>query len=162
MNKNYCLTMLGESNGYMDTIMLISNGEVKHIDGEGLVILTFSSNNTVKEISKILKSKNLSFLIFEINPKTSAYNIIKKEIHDGLFGQFDNIKKTRTEVDKLFNEEFFANTENSNLSEDKKITKEDILEMTREEKDVLMNKIIDGGLENMSVYHKEILPLLVK
>jgi hypothetical protein len=44
----------------------------------------------------------------------------------------------------------------------RRLTESEILDMTPREREEIMNKIIDNGIENMTDYDKKIMPLLVK
>lgn len=160
MKKQYCVTVLGEfiADEVISDLKKMCDTNIKTIITKGLFIGTFGSDLPINEITRTLKQQNKTFLAFEVKDSSSSYNIGKKGATEELFGSSGILKQKIANVDRLFNDEL-------KIREPKKgnnLTRQDIEKMTREEKDKMMNIIIDKGLDNLSVYHKEILPLLAK
>ena len=174
--KNYCVIIMGETNGAVKEIEKISDSKPNILDAKGVIIATFTSFVDVKEISAWFTLNNRSFMVFDLDPKNSGYWITKKEIHEGLFGfmtknvdnELDN--KTLEFLKALANQ---PNTENMEAIEDavlevekvvseNNISETDIENMSKKEKEDLLNQMIDGGFENMTDFDKKILPLLAK
>jgi hypothetical protein len=116
-----------------------------------------------------------SFFVFDLDQKSSGYHITKKEIHEGLFGflnEFnEDVLKQRTNdlMDAIQDAEIIQENSRKNkgvnvktVVKPKRLTESEIENMTLKEKEEIMNKIIDNGVENMTEYDKKILPLLVK
>lgn len=176
--KNYCVIIMGDTNGAVKEIEKISDSKPNILDAKGIIIGTFTSFVDIKEISAWFTLNNRSFMVFDLDPKSSGYLITKKEVHEGLFG-FVN-KSNGNELDTKTIEFLKAmvsqphphNTadiedaviENENKIEKKdvKISESDIENMSKKEREDLMNQIMDNGLENMTEYDKKILPLLAK
>jgi hypothetical protein len=147
------------------------------LDARGIVIATFSSALTTKELTDWFKLNQRSFFVFDLDPETSGYHISKKEIHDGLFGFLatmdkDILKKRASNLmDAIEDAKIIQeNSKRFKVEErivktvvrPKRLTESEIEDMTPREREEIMNKIIDNGIENMTDYDKKIMPLLVK
>jgi hypothetical protein len=169
--RNYCIVVMGatENDSIKKEIEKVSDSKINILDARGIVIGTFTSALSTKELSDFFKLNDRNFLLFDLNEENSGVNIIKKEIHEGLFGFLKDMNEDNLE-DKAV--EFLKDIETHetkrvvrprrDYSKPKKLTQDDIDKMSNKEKDELQNSIIDNGLENMSEYDKEILSFLWK
>jgi len=175
--KKYCVIIMGETKNVIDEIEKISDNKPNILDAKGIIIATLSSALTVGEINEWFKLQNRSFFVFDLNPKYSGYNITKEEIHEGLFGF---IKESDSLLSKRMNDLLEAIEDAKVIKENgkrvkvdkpidvktvlnpRKITEEQIKNMSFAEKQDAMNKIIDSGVENLTDYDKKMLNLLVK
>lgn len=175
--RNYCVVIMGDTKGVFNEIEKVSDDKPNVLDARGIVIATFSSALTTKELTDWFKLNQRSFFVFDLDPENSGYQITKKEIHDGLFGFLskmnDDILKKRAsnlmdaiedakiiqENSRKFKEK---NIDVKTVTRPKRLTESEILDMTPREREEIMNKIIDNGIENMTEYDKKIMPLLVK
>jgi hypothetical protein len=166
---------MGDTNGAVKEIEKISDSKPNILDAKGIIIGTFTSFVDVKEISAWFTLNNRSFMVFDLDPTNSGYLIIKKEVHDGLFGFMDKITNNELDaktIEFLKTMAYKPNPTNVEEIEDavienqtnkeKVVNEVDIENMTKKERENLINQIMDNGLENMSEYDKKILPLLVK
>lgn len=167
--RNYCIVVLGNTEGALDEIVKVSETNPNFLNAKGVLISTFSSIANPNELTQWFKDNDRNFLIFELDDKTSGFNITKKHIHDGLFGFLKNIN-----LDNMDNE--FIKTVSVNPDyidvEPKtthlrnvfknKLDPNKIKVMGLAEKQDLLNQLIDFGLENLTEEDKKILPLLVK
>lgn len=174
--KNYCVIIMGDTNGAVKEIEKISDSKPNILDAKGIIIGTFTSFVDVKEISAWFTLNNRSFMVFDLDPESSGYLITKKEVHEGLFGFVnktnDNELDTKTIefLKAMVSQPHPHNTvkiedaviENESKKEEVTISESDIENMSKKEKEDLMNQIMDNGLENMTEYDKKILPLLAK
>lgn len=173
--KNYCVIIMGDTNGAVNEIEKISDSKPNILDAKGIIIGTFTSFVDVKEISAWFTLNNRSFMVFDLDPSSSGYLITKKEVHDGLFGFIDKVgsneldTKTIDFLRSMVSSQPYktGEIEDAVIVEDskkdvKEINVSDIEKMTQKEKEELINQIMDNGLENMTEYDKKILPLLVK
>lgn len=176
--KNYCIVIMGNTAGVLEEIEKISDTKPNILDAKGIVIATFVSFVEVKDISAWFTLNNRSFLVFELDEKTSSFLITKEEIHKGLFGflgEFNNNKlddKTFEFLNVMTNSEMnnFSNALNKKKSkaEDAEIIEEDVLtesdidKMTKKEKEDLINEIIENGVDKLTENDKKILKLLSK
>jgi hypothetical protein len=168
---------MGDTKGVFNEIEKVSDDKPNVLDARGIVIATFSSALTTKELTDWFKLNQRSFFVFDLDPETSGYHISKKEIHDGLFGFLatmdkDILKKRASNLMDAI-EDAKIIQENSKkykgfdvgvktATKPKKFTESEIEDMTPREREEIMNKIIDNGVENMTDYDKKIMPLLVK
>lgn len=172
--KNYCVIIMGDTNGAVKEIEKISDSKPNILDAKGIIIGTFTSFVDIKEISAWFTLNNRSFMVFDLDPKSSGYLITKKEVHEGLFGF---VKKTNDNELDTKTIEFLkalvsqphphktAEIEDAVIENEKEevvISESEIETMTKKEKEDLINQIMDNGLENMTEYDKKILPLLAK
>jgi len=170
--KNYCVIIMGDTNGAVKEIEKISDSKPNILDAKGIIIATFTSFVDVKELSAWFMMNNRSFMVFDLDPKSSGVHITKPEVHEGLFGFLSQINENQ--LDSKTFEFLKAMTNNRNqekniedaVIEDEKVvnqlTESDIEKMSKKEKEDLMNQIMDNGLENLTEYDKKILPLLAK
>lgn len=175
--RNYCVVIMGDTKGVDIEIEKVSDDKPNILDARGIVISTFSSALEPKELTDWFKLNQRSFFVFDLDPEASGYNITKEEIHKGLFGFLDEMKKDVLDrkASDLMNAIEDAKTiqENSKKFKGKsvnvktvvkprRLTETEILNMTPSEREEIMNDIIDKGIENMTDYDKKIMPLLVK
>ena len=176
--KNYCIIIMGDTKNVIAEIEKISDNKPNILDAKGIIIATLSSALTVGEINEWFKIQNRSFFVFDLNPNYSGYYITKEEIHEGLFGFLDVMKKDV--LKKRMNDLLNAIEDAKVIKEDNKkikiskpitvkgsirprrLTEEEIENMTLKEKQEAMNKIIDSGVENLTDYDKKMLTLLAK
>jgi hypothetical protein len=163
--KNYCVVIMGDTKNVLSEIEKISDTKPNVLDAKGILISTFTSFVDIKEITEWFTLNNRSFLVFDLDQNSSGVNIIKKEIHEGLFGFLNVINDEELDI-KTF--EFLNTINKTNINDTKKNEDEissyedEISKLTEGEKDELMNKIIETGVENLTDKDKKILSLLVK
>ncbi len=175
--KNYCVIIMGDTKNVFIEIEKVSDDKPNILDAKGIVIATFSSSLTINELNEWFKLNDRSYFVFDLS--LSGFNITKKEIHEGLFGFLDIMKKDVLEkrasdlLNAIEDAKIIQETSKSNKNKHeyidvktvirpRRITESEIESMTRKEKDEFINKIIDKGVENLTDYDKKILPLLVK
>jgi len=84
--RNYCIVVLGNVKGVLSEIEQISEIKPNTVDHGGLMIATFISIMQPKELKWHFINNNRNFLLFDLDEDNSAYNIIKENLHEGLFG----------------------------------------------------------------------------
>lgn len=181
--------------GIKEEIEAISESTPNILDGKGIIIATFTSAVEPTELKEWFMSNHRNFLFFELDVETSGFNITKREIHNGLFGflkvmnannllekkeqflrdiklssdtksdinisnvenEIETIKKTNKKVE-LF--------ENVRITDIRKLSEIDILNMDDKLKISLSNELIDYGakvgMENLTSIDKKILHYLAK
>lgn len=168
--KNYCVIIMGDTNGAVKEIEKISDSKPNILDAKGIIIATFTSFVDVKELSAWFMMNNRSFMVFDLDPKSSGVHITKPEVHEGLFGFLNQLNKNNLDsrtVEFLKTMRSSQKIEDAVIEDDKDVprpllTESDIEKMSKQEKEDLMNQIMDNGLENLTEYDKKILPLLAK
>lgn len=168
--KNYCIVIMGDTAGVSIEIERVSDlGKPNILDAKGVLISTFTSPLNIAELNQWFSNRN--FLLFELDDKKSGFNILKKEINDGLFGFLKTINvvdkseeilnvinmtsDTKTNISSINNTKTFMNV-------DKKLSEEDIIKMSKEDKNDFWNKLMDKGVENLTDYDKTLLQILSK
>lgn len=169
--RNYCLVIIGNTEGVEDEIKKICETGPNSIKGGGLVVATFSSAVEPKELNDWFRLNKRSFFLFDLNADTSGFHIIKPDIHEGLFGFLKTVNLEDKTEELLREINLTSDTRNPRTSSrresyrkvvEKKITPEDIEKMSKDEKDKLWNKIIDNGVEKMTEEDKNLLQILSK
>jgi hypothetical protein len=161
--RNYCTLILTETRGVVSEIEKISESKVNVLDAKGILIATFSSNLEPCEITEIFKANKRNFFLFDLSTESSGVNIMKKDIHQGLFGFINDVdleEKARDLLDTIHEAKIGAKIKLKKESEE--ITEEDIKKMKTEEKKELFDKILDKGVDKMTENDKKILPFLAK
>jgi hypothetical protein len=171
---NYCLVAIGDTNGILPEIEKISETKPNILNGGGLFITTFKSALTVKEITEWMITNERNFMVFELDKNTSGFNIIKKNVHDGLFGflkekdavEENNITKLLEEIRRKGKakkeNELKVKLRTVNIETEDELTESDIEKMSQKEKQEMINKIIDAGVEKMTEKDKKLLSYLTK
>lgn len=174
--RNYCILVMGaiDNDGIKLEIEKITDSKINLLDARGILIATFTSGVSPKELSDWFKLNKRNFFLFDLDEENSGFNILKKDISDGLFGFLNEMN------DKILDERAAEFLKDIKVSEPidikgysrplrtsirkevkpKQLTKEEVQKMTIKEKQELQDKIIDNGVENMTEYDKEILSFL--
>lgn len=160
---------MGDTKDILHEIIKVSETKPNTLDAKGVFIATFTSNIEPRELSDYFKLNNRTFLIFDLSPDSSGFHFMKEEINEGLFGFLrdmgaDNLKqKTRDLIEQISSTTVTNKT--LRIRDGRKLNEggiliEDIDKMSLEERNNLMNKLIDKGPENLSEYDKKILDRL--
>ena len=160
--RNYCVVIMGNTIGATLEVEKISEGKINVFNPNGILIATFSSVMEPKELNDWFKLNKRTFFIFDLNPEHSGFNIQKEEIHNGLFGFLENIDVDKKTLELLNVVKEAKNVKKPIKSNKQEITEETISKMTSKEKEILFNKLLDNGTENLTDNDKKILPLLAK
>jgi hypothetical protein len=160
---------MGDTKGVLNEITKISETKPNVLDAKGVLIATFSSIAEPNELTEWFTENNRNFLIFDLNKKSSGFNITKKEIHEGLFGFLNEInvdemgEKFIQSID-LKHDSVYVEPQSKPLRPSLmfNLDPDEIQKMGLSEKEELLNKLIDFGLEKLSEEDKKILPLLAK
>lgn len=160
--RNYCVIIMGNTIGATLEVEKISEGKINVFNPNGILIATFSSVMEPKELNDWFKLNKRTFFIFDLDPECSGFNIEKQEIHDGLFGFLEKMDIDKKTLELLNVVKDSKNIKNPIKTNKPEITEETISKMTNKEKEILFNKLLDNGTENLTDNDKKILPLLVK
>jgi hypothetical protein len=165
--KNYCVVIMGDTQDAVGEIEKISESKPNILDCKGILISTFTSFVDVKEITAWFTFNNRNFLVFELDDDTSGYFITRKDIHKGLFGFLDKEDdsldwKTMELLRNMYTNKDDLPVKGKGKETKKTINESDIEKMSKAEKQELLDKLIENGVENLSDHDKKILPLLAK
>jgi hypothetical protein len=159
------MVVMGETEGVLPEIIKVAETKPNVLDAKGIVIATFSSVAEPRELTDYFKLNGRNFLIFDLNSETSGYHITKDEINEGLFGflKLMNEENLKQRTDSLI-QEISSTTVNKSYNtyrkkpkNETKVSIDDIDNMSAKDKNELMNKLIDKGINNLSEYDKKIL-----
>lgn len=165
--RNYCVVILGNTEGAQREINEISEGKPNVLEAKGILISTFTSVVNPNEITTWFTDNKRNFLLFDLNKESSGFNFMKPEINKELFSFLDNVD-TREMDNKLLNTiglsgettPVFTKLKNRTLKENK-LDINLINKMSISEKEILLNELIEFGLEKLSDSDRKLLYLLV-
>ena len=89
--RNYCIVVMGDTLGVQAEIQKISETTPNILDAKGILIATFSSLAEPSELTEWFIENKRSFLVFDLDKESSGYHIVKRAIHEGLFGFLKNV-----------------------------------------------------------------------
>ena len=161
--KNYCIIVMGQTDGILNEVNKISEKILGSMDAKGLVIITFVANSEVGELSDFFKEYKRNFVLFVLDDNVSGYNFLKNDIQNELFGNLQP-NELKIMTDKLL-KEVKTNEIDKNLIKDKTLktlTDEELSNLSEDEKEEKINEIIDKGINNLNDYDKDILDKLTK
>jgi hypothetical protein len=164
---------MGKTDGCKLEIGKICEGSPRFLDAKGITIATFVSNARVVELDDYFKSLNRNFMIFDMDPSVSGYNLNDETLHDALFGHITDENSFHLEEmsNKLIDDIKSSSdvkpmsggtrnpTKESTLGE---VRKKQVKNMSKSEQQELVDDILDKGLENLSDLDKEILEFISK
>lgn len=159
---------MGDTKDVLPEIIKISETKPNILDSKGILIATFSSIVEPKEISDYFILNKRNFLVFDLNTENSGFHISKENIHEGLFGflkEYDEETLKRKTEDLLSTVDIkmtstTVSSKSRKLRTELQVSINEIDKMSPKEKNDLMNKLIDKGVENLSEYDKKILTKL--
>ena len=156
--RNYCLVV-------MDEIRKISETEPRHLSAGGILIATFSSLAEPNELSEWFIENKRNFLVFDLDKNSSGVNFLNKETQEGLFGFLNDVDSmTQDFVRTIELSSETRNTETTTITEKSKniLDESKIERMSPSDRQIILNELIDGGLENLSDHDRNLLHLLAK
>jgi hypothetical protein len=114
---NYCVVMIGNINGGVVEIEYISEIKPNTVIHGGLMLATFVSVMTPVELRHYFTDHQRNFLLFELDPQTSAFGFTKDDITDGLFGFLNKVdieamtNKLANDIDTTSRKDSYQRTE---------------------------------------------------
>lgn len=163
--KNYCVVFMGFLEGLGPEIEKISESKPNILDAKGIIIATFTSLVEVQELSAWFTMCKRSYLVFELNEENAAWSINKPDIQEGLFGFLKKLdgKELDTKTSDFLKTIAVDVKKIEPIEEvEVELTEADIESFTKNEKEELLNKYIDNGLENLTEKDKNIMRILSK
>lgn len=165
--RNYCVIIMGETNGVSDEVRKIAETEPNFLETKGITIATFTSFVSPSELTEWFKENKRNVIVFDLNPKVSGVHFMKQQIQEALFGFLKNVdlddmnQQFIDEVETIekydvFEPDFSGDTITNILSE------KAIVGMNKKEKEDLLNKLIENGLDKLTEDDKKLLSLLAK
>ena len=98
--RNYCLIVIGNDKKCVSDIAIVAENEPTVLYMDNMILSTFIANAEPSEIGEFLKLDNIEFLLFDLDSKSSSFNLSDMKISEQLFGLIN--KNNPTELtDKL-------------------------------------------------------------
>ncbi len=169
--KNYCLTIFGDLSEIHSVISLVDflhevNFEYKI--GEDYFISTFSSFLNIKELEDLMKGFKNDFTLVEITDNFS-FSFSDKTSQDNIFGltYTDNKKNediTNNILDDITGDKSSSKTKTPNKkvvpSKQKRRKSEYYKNLSKKEKEEMVNNILDKGFNGISDYDRRVLSII--
>ena len=160
--KNYCILVLTELDGVKKEILKIAESKPRYVDATGMLMCTFASQMSAKELENFFNTKGRSFFIFEVDKDVSGYNLHEDRLHKHLFGYLVGDDIPFDEKLNMIVNHVSASTVNdvskkTSVPKKNKFTLETLKKMHKGEREKIVNNIIDKGVENMTDSDKALL-----
>lgn len=166
--RNYCIVVMGNLDGSKDDILKVAETKPRYIDAKGILIATFASVMEPAELEDFFNYNGRSFMIFDLDKKSSGYNFDNERIHNHLFGYLVGSEDKLKEMSSNLMDNISATTKDNVATAHsqpqpvtrKKIKKKATInysELTKTERDNIVNDILDKGVERLTDSDKETL-----
>lgn len=88
--KEFCIIGVENIKGLKDDIISMSTGLHRIIEANNMLVITFEAYMTPSEMKIIIEeTKDRTYFLFELNPKSSAVKIKRSEVNDYLFSSMN-------------------------------------------------------------------------
>ena len=178
--RDYYLTMFGnleEIHSVVSVIDFISEINFDYRIHENYFIATFSSFLNIKEIEDLVRGFKHDFVLVEMDGNFS-FNFSDKETENEIFGLLNTDEKYKSEdiTNKLIEDILDSRPESDNDSIFKKFNRQSrrgsrrqtrlkseyYKNLTKREKEEMVNNILDKGFDNISDYDRRVLTIISK
>lgn len=172
----YCAIFFNPTSTLDKEVNRIVHSTYNKIGGNGLSIYTFSSGLDIPMLKDYFESLDRNFLVFNLDKENAGFNITDKEKESLLFGFInddDEVSKyeslSNELMDELLSESKKTNKIESTPNLDYVVISKDLNydenvinynNLTKEEINNELNKIIDKGLNNLTDKDKKMLDKL--
>lgn len=167
--KNYCMVILGNTDGCELEVKNISEATPSIVKMKNVAICTFITVANTIELNNYFKSFGKNFFLFELNPSVSCYNINNMDTYAKLFSEFEDQDDFQMEeLSDRFNEELNnKHLGQSDIKPKKDFNDSETLidyfkELSKSDKEDVINGILDKGIKNMSSEDEKILEIFSK
>jgi hypothetical protein len=157
--KNYCIVILGNTLDVLVEIQMISEFEPSTLEAKGLFISTFTSSFSTYELTTLFIDNKRSFLLFDLDKENSGFNFIDKKIQNNLF------ELTKSVNLEELNKKYLKIIEHQgdvDKAIDMLLILKDVNNMSKLEKEKIINEYLDNGIEKLNDFEKKLLSLLAK
>jgi hypothetical protein len=178
--RNYCIVVMGSMESVKDDIVKVAESQPRYIDAKGVLIATFASVAAPAELQDFFSFNGRSFFLFDLDKDNSGVHMDNEKLNSHLFGFLVNEggDKLKEMSDKLMGDISATTKETKsikldNIPEDikeamrksrkgraktkKSSPKINISEMTKTEREGVVNRILDKGFERLTNSDKNIL-----
>ena len=161
--KNFCLIVIENTEGIQTDIIKIAEGNPRLLSTPTFAIATFSSAFTVNEIKELFINNNRSVIVFELIDNGYSAFLNNDQKHDFVFGHIEEFGKEIVQdiTNKLMKEYLLdskTKLDNSVTHKERPAKKNiDIDKLTPEEKESMVDNLLDKGYKNLSEEDKELI-----
>jgi hypothetical protein len=159
--KNYCMVVLGNTDGCECEIKNISETNPNIVNMNGVALCTFTTIATINELNDYFKSFGRNFFLFVLDPSLSCCNINNRHMYAILFSEFENYDGLQLEeLGIRLNEELgkdFNGTKIKKDFDDPETLIDSFSDLSKSDKELIINEILDKGVKNMTDDDKIIL-----
>jgi len=173
---------MGDMETVKDDIVKVAESQPRYIDAKGILIATFASVATPAELQDFFTFDGRSFFLFDLDKDMSGYNMDNEGYHHHLFGYLVNQESELKEMSERLMDDISATTKtNKAMSIDEvpedirekmstprrtgkvktkyiiKKPKIHINDMTKKERETVINTILDKGYEKLTNSDRDIL-----
>jgi len=186
MNKieknKYCIICLENTKGMRDEILSIAIDPYKYIQGDNMLIVTFTTFMTPMEMKELFGNpRDRSYFLFEMNSDTAMVSVSDETLQSYLFEELANPKGKIDIIDTMFGSMGINNFNNdierkelhrtghfgkmiesikTAIEEENKFSEEELNSFTKEERDELVDELLEKGA-NLTKYDKKVLNFLI-
>lgn len=162
--RNYCIVVMGNMEAVKNDIIKIAETKPRYLDAKGILIATFASVAEPSELKEFFNFNGRSFLLFDLEDGVSACHLDNEKLNLHLFGHLGEQSNNLKEMSEKLMGDLSAST-NHNKAVKETITKSpkkvDYLEMSKKERELMVNSIIDKyntiGIEKITDSDRDIL-----
>lgn len=159
---------MGNTQDVNDEIRKVAEMEPNFLETKGITIATFTAFVSPTELTEWFKEHGRNAIVFDLDQNSSGVHFMKPEIQKGLFSFTELI-----DLDEM-NQQFLESVEDSidkcdelieNISGDtitNLLSEKSIEKMDKKQKEDLLNRLIENGLEKLTDNDRKLLPLLTK
>ncbi len=180
--RNYCIVVMGSMESVKDDIVKVAESKPRYIDAKGVLIATFASVASPAELQDFFNFNGRSFFLFDLDRDNSAVHMDNEKLNNHLFSflvgedgsklkemserLMDDISATTKENKSVQATEDLTNELRKRLAdlakksdeiEDTVSNKLHINDMSKKERESVVNRILDKGFERLSKSDKVIL-----
>lgn len=165
--RNYCIVVMGNLVGAKEDIVKIAETKPRYIDAKGILIATFASAVEPPELEAFFNHNGRSFMVFDLNKDSSGYYFDNEKLHKHLFGYLNDSEDKLKEMSNNLMDNISASTKDRLVeanSESKPIISKPIKkveinysDLTKIERETMINKILDKGFDRLTDSDKEMI-----
>lgn len=161
--RNYCIVVMGNMEGVKDDIIKIAETKPRYIDAKGILIATFASIGEPAELEDFFNFNGRSFFLFDLDKSNSGYHLHNPKLQNHLFGHLVGDEDKLKEMSEKIMEDISATTSDNVArvvrpkTKAKTETSIDYSDMTKKEREVIVNRILDKGVEKLTDSDRETL-----
>jgi hypothetical protein len=146
--RNYCIVVMGNMDAVKDDIIKIAESKPRYLDAKGILIATFASVAEPSELKDFFNFNGRSFLLFDLDKDFSGYHLDNEKLNTHLFGYLVEQGDKLKEMSNRLMEDLSASTKSKKTVKQSKVKsklspKISYSEMSREERENILNNIID-------------------